>query len=103
MMRLTLRDFTECGADRNDTSGFADMVLHIASVRMAVVLTEGDVSSPGQPTTKVSMRSKPGPDAVDVNALTRALGGGGHARAAGAKMPGVDLEEARRRVLALVS
>jgi phosphoesterase RecJ-like protein len=103
IMQLTLRDFDEAVADRNDTAGFADMVLHIASVRVAVVLTEADVPPGNPPATKVSMRSKPGHDAVDVNAATRQLGGGGHARAAGAKMPGIDLPEARRRVLAVLA
>lgn len=103
MMQLSLKDFDDCGADRNDTAGFADMVLHIETVRVAVVLTEADAPPGGPPASKVSMRSKPGPDAVDVNAATRRLGGGGHARAAGAKMPGVDLAEARRRVLAVLA
>jgi phosphoesterase RecJ-like protein len=102
LMRLTLRDFADCGADRNDTGGFADMVQHIGSVRVAGVLTEGETRPGDPPLTKVSLRSKPGPGAVDVNAVTRALGGGGHARAAGAKMPGVPLDEARRRLLALL-
>lgn len=102
MMHLTLKDFDESGADRNDTGGFADMVQHIESVRVAVVLTESDTAPGEPPVTKVSMRSKPGANAVDVNALTRKLGGGGHARAAGAKMIGVDIAEARRRVISLV-
>jgi phosphoesterase RecJ-like protein len=102
-MRLTLDDFAQAGADRNDTGGFADMVQHIGTVRVAVILTESDTRPGEPPTTKVSMRSKPGPDAIDVNALTRALGGGGHARAAGAKMVGVGLDEAKRRVLALLT
>lgn len=102
LMRLTLKDFADAGADRNDTGGFADMVQHIGSVRVAGVLTEGE-TRPGEPAlTKVSLRSKPGPDAVDVNALTRALGGGGHARAAGAKMPGVTLAQAEARLLELL-
>lgn len=102
LMQLKLTDFAECGSDRNDTSGFADMVLHIETVRVAVVVSEADIAPGEPPTSKVSMRSKPGANAVDVNALTRKLGGGGHARAAGAKMTGVPLAEARRRVLDLL-
>lgn len=102
LMRLTLRDFAECGADRNDTSGFADMVQSIASVQVSVVITEGE-SSPGEPlVSKISMRSRPGPNAVDVNKATMALGGGGHARAAGAKMVGSSMEQARARVLEIL-
>ncbi len=103
LMRISLRDFEECGADRNDTSGFADMVLHIATVRVAIVVSESDVKPGDPPITKVSARSKPGPDAMDVNALTMKLGGGGHARAAGAKLVGVSAEEARQRILALLT
>ncbi|MGE4198858.1 MAG: bifunctional oligoribonuclease/PAP phosphatase NrnA, partial [Phycisphaerales bacterium] len=99
IMRLLISDFTCCDADRNDTSGFADMVLHIASVQVAVVLTEAESAGAGGATTKVSMRSKPGPSAVDVNRVTMSLGGGGHARAAGAKMVGVGIDAARDRVL----
>lgn len=100
LMRLTLRDFTDCGADRNDTSGFADMVLHIASVQVVCVLTEADLTPGDPPTTKVSMRSKPGANPIDVNQITMSLGGGGHARAAGAKMVGASIDAARDRVLA---
>jgi phosphoesterase RecJ-like protein len=99
LMQLTLRDFQLAGADRNDTSGFADMLLTIETVRVAAVISEGEVGPGEPPMTKVSMRSKPGADAVDVNAATIKLGGGGHARAAGVKMPGVTMAEARRRVL----
>jgi bifunctional oligoribonuclease and PAP phosphatase NrnA len=104
IMQLSLKDFGGCRADRNDTSGFADMVLHIASVQVAVVLTEADFSPDEPPVTKVSMRSKPGPDAVDVNRITMSLGGGGASRrgeddrgdAGGGSRPGSD--GAARRV-----
>ena len=86
LLSLTLEDFRDSGADRNDTSGFADMLLTVASVQLSVVFTEQE-SAPGREAlTKLSLRSKPGPDAIDVNALASRLGGGGHARAAGAKI-----------------
>ena len=83
-MLLTLKDFEDTGATPNDTSGFADMVLTIASVELSAVLVE-TASSTG-PLTKISLRSKPGAHAIDVNELASRLGGGGHARAAGAKI-----------------
>lgn len=83
-MTLTLKDFQETGATPNDTSGFADMLLTIASVELSAVLVESPNS--GGPLTKLSLRSKPGPNAIDVNELASRLGGGGHARAAGAKI-----------------
>lgn len=87
-MTLSVQDFKETGADRNDTSGFADMLLTVASVQLSVVLTEQEPGSGGKVVTKLSLRSKPGVDAIDVNALAGQIGGGGHARAAGAKVNG---------------
>ena len=49
--------------------------------------------------TRVSWRSKN--PAVDVSALAKALGGGGHRAAAGARVPGTPLG-VQRRVLAAV-
>jgi phosphoesterase RecJ-like protein len=51
----------------------------------------------GPPTTRISVRTKPG--GVDATVLTGAFGGGGHARAAGASVD-APLAEARARVLA---
>lgn len=97
-MALTLKDFSECGADATETSGFADMTLAIASVEAAAVLTETAVSAGEPPLTKISFRSKPGPSAIDVNAVANQIGGGGHARAAGAKTR-TDIDAARRTVI----
>lgn len=97
-MRLTLGDFRQTGADQNDMSGFADMVLTVASVEVSVVLSESPVAPGEPPLTKFSLRSKPGPGAVDVNAVAKKLGGGGHARAAGAKMR-AGLDDAQRALL----
>lgn len=98
VMSLTLADFDETGADRNDTSGFADMLLTVSSVRVSAVLTENPVGAGEPPLTKYSLRSKPGADAVDVNQVCQRLGGGGHARAAGAKAR-VAPAEAKRMLL----
>ncbi|HMN40725.1 MAG TPA: DHH family phosphoesterase [Phycisphaerales bacterium] len=85
IMSLTLADFAQTGADPNDTSGFADMLLTVASVQVSAVLNESPVNPGEPPLTKFSLRSKPGPNAVDVNQVCKKLDGGGHARAAGAK------------------
>lgn len=98
LMRLTLKDFDEAGASQGDTGGLADMALAIQSVRASAVLTENPVKQGAPPVTKVSMRSKELPGAVDVNEACRRLGGGGHARAAGARMQ-MGMSEARSRVL----
>lgn len=86
VMTLSLRDFSECRADRNDTGGFADMLLAVADVGASAILTEADVAPGEPPLTKISLRSKPVPNALDVGTLTKRLGGGGHFHAAGAKV-----------------
>jgi len=96
IMTVTEEDFRSAGATQGDSGGFSDIPLCVASVQVGVVITE--TSDAKGPIAKVSMRSKSGPGAVDVNEAARRLGGGGHARAAGAKMR-CSMEEARRRVL----
>lgn len=97
-MVLSLKDFAETGSDATETSGFADMVLAVSNVEVSAVLTETAVGAGEPPLTKISFRSKPGPKAVDVNAVANTIGGGGHARAAGAKTR-TDLEAARALVV----
>lgn len=98
LLALTLRDFAECDATSGESSSFAEEPLSIASVRVVASLIESDRFGDGKPMTKLSLRSKPGPDAVDVNLVAQQFGGGGHARAAGAKI-NAPLDEARRRVI----
>lgn len=101
LMTLTRDDFRQAGAAPGESAGFVEIPLLAASVRVSAFLTEG--SDPKFPLmTKVSFRSKELPDAVDVNVVARTLGGGGHARAAGARMA-CGLSEARRRVLEALS
>jgi len=91
---IRAKDFAETGATRNDTTGFADMVLAVNSVQASAVIVEGEDNGGGggagiaaaSPVSKISMRTKPGPDAIEANKLLGAQGGGGHARAAGAKV-----------------
>lgn len=82
---LTLDDFTQTGAQAGESGGFVDLPMGVASVKVSAVLTEVE-SRDGSPLTKISLRSKEGDKAIDVNRLTRALGGGGHIRAAGARV-----------------
>ncbi|QYK47349.1 MAG: DHH family phosphoesterase [Phycisphaeraceae bacterium] len=98
IMRLSLSDFEQAGASHGDTGGLADMALVIQSVRVSAVITEQSVKAGSPPLTKISMRSKEGPNAVDVNEVCGKLGGGGHARASGARMT-LTLEQTRSRVL----
>lgn len=98
VMSLTQKDFEECHGDAEDAGGFPNYALDVASVRVAAVLTEVAGRSSDKPMTKVSLRSKPSTPTVDVAAFTRALGGGGHARAAGVKL-NMNVADARRLML----
>ena len=101
IMTVTLQDFKDTKAGPGETGGFVDLPQSVASTRVVGILTE-QRDSDGV-FTKVSLRSKPdeweGKPAVDVNAVCNTLGGGGHARAAGAKIR-KPLEEAKAMVIA---
>jgi phosphoesterase RecJ-like protein len=102
-MVLTLEDLRSSGALPGETGGITDFTQGIPSVQCSAVLMEvppeRDALPGSAPTVKISLRSKPGP--VDVNAIAGALGGGGHVRAAGAKVK-LPLERAREALVRLV-
>lgn len=102
LMTLRQQDFHECHATPNDSGGFVEIPLSVRSVRVSVLMTEAYAPSAASPLSKVSMRSKDGDGAVDVNAVARRLGGGGHVRAAGAKLR-VPMTEARKLVIEALS
>lgn len=77
---LSLEDRKKSGYQSNDD---ADLINHLSSMKgaqMAIIFVE----QPGG-SVKVSWRSVPG---VNVSVLAEIFGGGGHAAAAGADMPG---------------
>jgi phosphoesterase RecJ-like protein len=76
---------------QEDLDGIVEHARSIAGTRMAVFFRDL-----GHGKVKASFRSTGG---VDVNAFARGFGGGGHARASGALIPGT-LEDVRERVLA---
>lgn len=76
---ITGRDYEETGAGEEMTEGIIDQVRAIDGVRVAVVVR--DQISRGRQTRKVSLRAAD--DEVDVSAIAREFGGGGHKRAAG--------------------
>ena len=77
-----------------ESEGLIDHIRAIDGVEVALVFEE---MSDG--VTRVSWRSKS--PAVDVSALAKALGGGGHRAAAGARVQGTPLG-VQRRVLSAV-
>lgn len=104
VMTITKKDYAETGAQASDSGGFADHSQTLESVMVTVVLTEAEASEfgmeakPGEKLTKVSMRSKSVAGSVDVNAVAKEFGGGGHVRAAGAKLA-MGMEEAKVKLL----
>jgi phosphoesterase RecJ-like protein len=96
---VTLRtaDIHAAHAGAQDTGGLTDFALRVASVRVSATITEVETGT-HEPAAKISLRSKPGPGMVDVNAVAARLGGGGHANAAGARLD-CSVEEARARLI----
>lgn len=104
VMSLRKQDFTDTGAMEHETERLVDLPQIVGSVRVVALVTEAtnhngppedgppkDGSSASPPLTRVSFRAKPGSGAVNVAELAQQFGGGGHARAAGAKVEaGVD-------------
>jgi phosphoesterase RecJ-like protein len=79
------------GVRQEDLDGIVEHARSIAGTRMALFFRDL-----GYGKVKVSFRST---GEVDVNAFARQFGGGGHAKASGALIPGT-LEEVRERVIA---
>ena len=84
------RDFRETGSHPSDTEDLVNEGLTIEGVECAFMLVE----QPGGQ-IKASLRSR---SRVDVAAICREFGGGGHVQAAGAMLPG-PLEAARERIV----
>lgn len=96
IMSLTQQDFDDAGAAPQDVGGIVDLPRSVESVRVSALLTEQRSTS--GPLTKISLRSKGGPGMIDVNLVTKALGGGGHAQAAGARVS-LSLTAAKARLI----
>lgn len=91
---LRKADFTRTGADSADSEGLIDHIRAIEPVVIACVFEELEPEL-----TRVSLRSKT--DQVNVNEIAALFGGGGHAAAAGARIPG-NPKSVQRRVLGAV-
>jgi phosphoesterase RecJ-like protein len=84
--------FKECGADDSYTEGFIRMARFVRGGRIMILFKEIEAD-----VVRVSFRSR---GEVDVWALARELGGGGHRSAAGATVYG-ELQAVMERVLAM--
>lgn len=88
---VTSRMFKETGTGEADIERFAPYTLRVKGVRIGLLFTELDGL------VKVSFRSK---GDIPINKLAQEFGGNGHRNAAGARLPGRDLEGVIRDVLA---
>lgn len=91
VMSLRPADFAETGADRTMASDLVNEATRLASTEATLLFTEED-----DRTIRVNFRSK---RELDVAALASRFGGGGHARAAGARVRGA-WEDVVPRVIA---
>jgi bifunctional oligoribonuclease and PAP phosphatase NrnA len=76
---ITAADYRATGAGEEMTEGIIDHLRSIEGAKVAVVIR--DLGDRGQAQRKVSLRSSEGD--IDVSAIARRSGGGGHKRAAG--------------------
>ena len=76
---LTGRDFAATGSDDSHAEGVIDQLRTVAGTKVAVLIRE--VCGGRRGGRKVSLRATD--DEVDVSAIARQFGGGGHRRAAG--------------------
>ncbi len=76
---ITVADYEATGAGEEMTEGLIDNLRSIDGVKVAAVIR--DLGDRGRAARKVSLRSSAGE--VDVSAIAREQGGGGHKRAAG--------------------
>lgn len=81
VMRITREMLARCGATREMTEEIVNEPQRVGSVVACVLLVEPEGDAP----VRVSFRSKRD---VDVSAIARRFGGGGHPCAAGAKLAG---------------
>lgn len=97
IMTLSTEDIHAAQAGPSDTGGLSNYGLSIGTVRVSATITQVETAD-NEPASKISMRSKPGPNMVDVNQVAQKLGGGGHANAAGAKLA-CSVEEAKAKLI----
>jgi bifunctional oligoribonuclease and PAP phosphatase NrnA len=91
VMTLRRSDFEKSGADMTDTENLINVPLQVQSVDVSILIVEPLDGGP----IRVSLRSK---NSLDVAKFAEQFGGGGHARAAGLKLPG-NVDEIRQKLL----
>ena len=87
-------DFTRTGAESDETEGLIDHIRDIEPVVVACVFEELEPEL-----TRISLRSKN--RCLNMNEIAAQFGGGGHAAAAGARIPGKPLTTQRNVIAAI--
>jgi len=85
---LTQQGFKGCGAEISEAEGLVNFLAGTEGSRAAVILYQNE----DQRSWRVSLRSLE--ENVDVSAIAAVFGGGGHPRAAGARIEGGEAEKA---------
>ena len=93
-MQITKAMLAEAGAERSLIENIVNEPMEIGSVEAAVLAVEREDGR-----TRCSLRSR---ELIDVNAVARGLGGGGHERAAGVNLE-VEIGTARETILQAMS
>lgn len=94
---ITSAMFARTGSTPADTEELVNEPLRVATVEVSVLLVETPESDPtGTAEIKASFRAK---GDTDVAAIAARFGGGGHVKAAGARIPG-SLDDAKNKILA---
>jgi phosphoesterase RecJ-like protein len=91
---LVRADFREAGAEEPYSEGIIDHLRSVEGAELVALIRE--LPNGAGPARKGSLRSRP--DGVDVSAIARAFGGGGHRRAAGFSTD-LPTEEITRRIV----
>jgi len=89
VMTIRKADFEQTGAREDETENLVNEALRIGSVETAVILVENSDC------VRASLRSR---DAIDVAAIAKEFGGGGHQRAAGLRRD-EDLDALKQRLV----
>jgi bifunctional oligoribonuclease and PAP phosphatase NrnA len=84
------KDFNETSTDEYAIEGFSSHLMSLESVKLGIVITQTKRG------VKLSFRSN---GAVKCNMLAKEFEGGGHQNAAGAFVPGADMNELTKKVL----
>lgn len=87
---VTQKDFSETETDEYAIEGFSSHLMSLETVKLGIVITET------QRGVKLSFRSENG---IYANELAKEFGGGGHQNAAGAFIPGADINSLTSKVI----